>query len=132
MKKLIVRFVLVQCILLSIGYSNQYALASQDCGISSIVLDNSITNFDSVKNNHSIVTNSAHSFKIDVAEIEEEKDKFFSFKKYLTGSYSFSILFSDLIPGHFFGLINKSEHIANPTPELTSNSSYITFQVFRI
>ncbi|MDZ7649361.1 MAG: hypothetical protein U5K54_20620 [Cytophagales bacterium] len=85
----------MQCILLSVGCSHQYAQSSQDCSTSSVVLDNSITNFDSAKNNHSIVTNSAHSFKIDVAEIEEEKDKFFSFKKYLTGSHSFSILFSD-------------------------------------
>jgi hypothetical protein len=96
------------------------------------VLEDSIINGNRVNNYHSSVTNIEESFKIDVAEIEEDKDKFISLEKYLTGKNSFVFLIPDLTPGHFFGYIKECESIASSIEELCSNRSYIIFQVFRI
>lgn len=123
MKKFIFKSVLVQCILLLNGYPGQ------DCGVSSLMVENSIANTEGVKNIHAIVSNFDQEFKIGVAEIEEEKSRLISFNKYLTGSNFFTILLPDQTPGHFFGYESKS--IAIPV-ELASDNSYITFQVFRI
>lgn len=131
MKKFTIKFFLVQFILLVISYSNHYVQANQNCNSSFIVLENSISNGDGVKSTSSVST-SEDIFKIEIAEIEEDKIKFISLEKYLTGNSSFALLFPDLTPGHFFGYINESEPIAYAITKRASHPSYITFQVFRI
>lgn len=132
MKIVIFRFVLVQIILLLNSYSNHYVQANQNCNSSSVLLENFMISGDRVNDYHSSVSNIEESFKIDIAEIEEDKDKFISLGKYLTGKKSFVYLIPDLIPGHFFGHIKECESIAYFIEELSSNRSYITFRVFRI
>lgn len=132
MRKVLIRFVLLQFFLLLSGYSYQYAHASHYCSTSFVALNNSIANLSSAKNNHSIISNSEQGFKIEIAEIEEENNKFFSFDKYLTGGNFFTTLFADLTPGHFFDLIKENESIVNSVQELIFNRPYITFRVFRI
>ncbi len=131
MKKFTIRFFLVQVILLVISYSNHCVQANQNCNSSFILLENSISNGDGVKST-SRVSPSEDSFKIEIAEIEEDKIKFISLEKYLTGNSSFALLFPDLTPGHFFGYINESEPITYSISERPSPPSYITFRVFRI
>lgn len=129
MKKLLVRFILVQCILLLHGYSHPYAHASQRCAPSSIVLDNSTASSNCTENLNLRFPNSGKNFEIEIAEIEEDKGKF-SYKRHFADN-SFTLLFPDHIQDHLFACINKSE-FAKSVPELASNNSYITLRVFRI
>ncbi|MBP9925130.1 MAG: hypothetical protein KBF45_04010, partial [Cyclobacteriaceae bacterium] len=133
MRKFIVRFVLLHCLLLFNGYGHLSASTSQHCSYSSIVLKSSLNvNILDVKNIRAFVWCSDQPLKLEVAEIEEEKYKLSSFKKYLTGFNFFTTLLPEQTPGHFFGYIDNGEPFANPIPDLACNSRYATFGVFRI
>ena len=133
MRKFIVRFVLLHCLLLFNGYGHLSASTSQHCSYSSIVLKSSLNvNILDVKNIRAFVWCSDQPLKLEIAEIEEEKYKLTSFKKFLTGFNFFTILLPEQTPGHFFAHTDNDESFAEPIHELASKSRYATFRVFRI
>ncbi|HPM30973.1 MAG TPA: hypothetical protein PLJ60_11625 [Chryseolinea sp.] len=133
MKKFIIRFILLPCILALNINSNLYAHAFQGCSYASassaikIPLGHLSNNTKSI---NSFFFTSEQTFKLDIAEMEE--DKLSSSKGYLNGINSFTILFPDQTPGHFFGYIRRSESLAGLFSVLTLTSSYLVFKVFRI
>ena len=133
MRKVIIGFILAQCFLLVDGSDHLYGYASQDCSYSSLILTNSLeAKAIAIKDIRSFVCCSEQPLKIEIAEIEEEKYKLTSFKKFLTGFNFFTILLPEQTPGHFFAHTDNDESFAEPIHELASNSRYATFRVFRI
>ena len=133
MRKVIIGFILAQCFLLVDGSDHLYGYASQDCSYSSLILTNSFeAKAIDIKDIRSFVCCSEQPLKLEIAEIEEEKYKLTSFKKFLTGFNFFTILLPEQTPGHFFAHTGNDESFAEPIHELASNSRYATFRVFRI
>ncbi|MEN2284160.1 hypothetical protein AAGF08_18595 [Algoriphagus sp. SE2] len=137
MIKLITRFVLSLCILLSSGYSQLYAHAIQE-GVqyapANSLLSHQSSTVDTDFSNHIHIlhTHTSGTVKVDVTDIEEKDDILVSFKKFVQSSNYYTAIFCTLILGFLFRFIQKSLFFSKNFYYKLSHRKHLLIQVFTI
>ncbi|EAZ81115.1 hypothetical protein [Algoriphagus machipongonensis] len=138
MMKLITRFILSLCILLSSGYNQLYAHAfaegSDYVPSSSVLKAQDIqTGANFSEHIHILAPKSGNSLKIDATDIEEEEEDFLiSFKKYVENSLYFSAIFCTQILGILTEYIKPSLFLTKHFSKISPYRIHLENQVFTI
>lgn len=137
MIKLITRFVLSFCILLSSGYSQLYAHAIEEglqyAPVNSMLShQRSSVDTDFSSHIHILHNHESGTIKVDVSDIEEKDDILISFKKFVQSSNYYTAIFCTLILGFLFRFIQKSLFFSKHFYYKLSHRKHLLIQVFTI